>query len=125
AHIDAPKVRLLERQDVVVEGPEGGVGAVLHAVIEGVNDSMLEVVASRKGGDDGFTLLVGKLVIAAAGHIHACPSLHQRDLRTHKLRYTRRCMERDGVPDRLDIAFGDAVPAKKIARSIRAIHFEA
>ena len=31
----------------------------------------------------------------------------------------------DGVPNRLDTAFGDAVPPKKIMRGIRAIHFQA
>src|SRR6516165_9892667 len=121
----SPKVRILERQDVVVEGPEGAVGAVLHALIEGVNDSVLEVRFPGKGSDSGLTLRVGKLVVAAAGHIHAGPGLHQRDLRTHKFRYARRCVESDGVPNRLDIAFGDAVPPKKITRGIRAIHFEA
>src|SRR6516225_8931685 len=79
----SPKVRILERQDVVVEGPEGAVGAVLHALIEGVNDSVLEVRFPGKGSDSGLTLRVGKLVVAAAGHIHAGPGLHQRDLPTH------------------------------------------
>ncbi len=86
---------------------------------------MLEVGFSGKSGDDGLALRIGELVVAAAGDVHAGARLHQRDLRAHELRYARRRVESDGVPDRLDIAFGYPVRPKKITRGIRAVHFKA
>ncbi len=85
----------------------------------------LKSASPGKGGDDRLALRVGELVIAAAGDVHAGARLHQRDLRAHEFRDAGRGVQGDRVPDRLDIAFGDAVAAQEIARGVGAVHFEA
>jgi hypothetical protein len=57
AQIRAAEIRVLEGEDAVVEGAEGAVRAVLHAVMERVDDPGPETGAAGVGGDDGPALV--------------------------------------------------------------------
>src|SRR5690348_12571978 len=86
AQVPALERGILEGEEVVVEGAEGAVGPVLQAVVEGIDDGVLEVVRAWPGGGDRLAFLVGKLVVRATGHVHARGDMQQRGLRMHELR---------------------------------------
>src|SRR3954465_12026443 len=114
-------MRILERQNIVIEGSERAIGAVLHAFVKRVDDAVFEVGFSWKGGDDGLALRIGERVVIATGYVHACSRLNQLYLGAHEFRYAGRRVERDRIPDRFNIAFANPALPEKVPRGVGAI----
>lgn len=60
-----------------------------------------------------------------ARHVHFRPGADLGDIRLHVLRDAGRGVQREGGPQRVDIALGDAVAAQELCRVIGAVHFDA
>jgi hypothetical protein len=61
---------VLGGQHVIVDGAERTVRTMLHPIVEGLDDIVLEVIAARVRRDHRFALGVSKLLIGDPQHVH-------------------------------------------------------
>src|SRR5450631_1290631 len=125
AEIAAPEGRILIRQDICFHIAEGRLRFVLDAVIEGLDDVFFEMRRTRMCMHHRLALCVAVLGISEAKHIHFDAGRHQSYHGVHVLRDTRRRVQGDRSPDRVDILLRDAVASQEVPGDIRAVDFEA
>ena len=70
AKIGALELRIFVCQHVIVHGAKGAIRPMLHAVIEGVNNVLFEVIAAGMGGHHAKPLLFAEILIGNAENIH-------------------------------------------------------
>ncbi len=81
-------------------------------------------MAARVAGADLVALLLRETVVVEAQHVHLDAGGHQGDDRPLVPGDARRGMQGDGVPDVVDIAFGNPVGAEEIGGGIGAVDLE-
>jgi hypothetical protein len=97
---------------------------VLHPIIEGVDDIVLEVAATRVRRDHRFALRVRELLIGDSEHVHLDTRGDERHFRLLMLWDAGRRVQRDCVPDDLDRAFRDIVATQKISGRVGTVDLE-
>ncbi|MBB4189156.1 hypothetical protein GGE07_005837 [Sinorhizobium terangae] len=105
-----------------LERAEGALRSVLHALVEGIDDPVFEVGASRIGGYHGLSLAFAETVKAAPDDIHSSPGLDEKYLRVHVLGDPGSRVKCNCIPD---IGFGNAVCLQEVTSGGGAVHFEA
>src|SRR3977135_4008182 len=124
AEVGGLEAPVLEGQYVIVDGAERTVRAMLHPIIEGLDDIVFEVVATRVRCDHRFALGVGELLIGDPEHVHLDTRGDERHFRLLVLWDAGRRVQRDCIPDDLDRGFRDAVAAEKISGRVGAVNLE-
>ncbi len=124
AEICAVESWVLERKNVIVESAEGSMWPMLHPVIEGVDYRVLEVGSAGVRGDNRLTLVVAEAVVAASGHVHASPGLHQEYLRVHVFGNARGRVKSDRGPHFRDVQFRNGMGPQKVTGGVGAVDFE-
>ena len=105
AEVGPFEVGIEEREHVVIDSAEGCFRFVAKAVMEGVNDLLLKVIATGMCVDDCFALDIGHVEVAHPQDIHFNPRRDEGDFRLLVLGNARRGMQRDGVPHYVDSSF--------------------
>src|SRR5882757_5559842 len=124
AEIAAGEVRILVREHVGLDVAEGRLRLVLDAVIEGLDDVLLEMRSTGMCMDHRLALRVAVFGIGQAKYVHFDAGSHQSDDRVHVLRDARRRVQGDRGPDRIDILLSDAVASEEVTGDIRAVDLE-
>src|ERR1700716_1207170 len=88
AEIAAPESRVLVREHVGLDIAECRVGLVLDAVVERLDDVLLELRGARMRVHDCFAFLTAVFGIAQPQYIHLDAGRHQGDDGMHVLRDT-------------------------------------
>src|SRR3982074_2285220 len=109
AEIAAPEGRILIRKNIGLHIAERRLRLVLNAVIEGLDDVLLEVIRTRVRTYDGLPLRIAVFGISQAKYVHFDARRQERDDRVHVLRDAGCCMQRDRCPDSVNLLPGDAV----------------
>src|SRR5271167_756334 len=124
AEINRREMRVLVGEHVGVDSAKGRLGLVVEAVVEGLDDLFLEAAGTRVRVDHGFALGLGELGKSDAEHVHLDADADERDDGMHVRWDAGRGVQRDGGPDRLDVALGYAVAAQEVTGSIGAVDLE-
>jgi hypothetical protein len=124
AEVRALKAAVFERQNVIVDGTERTVRAMLHPVIERLDDIILEVGATWVRREYRFALSVSEPIIGDAEHVHLDAGGDERHVRLLVLRNARSSVQCDCVPDDLDCGFRDTIAAEKVSRRVGAVNLE-
>ena len=70
AKIGALELQIFVCQHVIVHSAKGAIRPMLHAVIEGVNNVLFEVIAAGMGGHHAKPLLFVKVIIGEPENVH-------------------------------------------------------
>src|ERR1700682_6308854 len=84
--VAAPEARVLVRKNVGLHVAECRKRFALDAVVEGLDDVFLEIIAARMRLDHRVSLSIAILGVGQAEHIHLDASRDQSDNRMHVLR---------------------------------------
>ena len=118
------EVRIEEREYVVIDSAEGCFRFVAKAVMEGVNDLLLKVIAAGMCVDDCFALDIGHVEVAHPQDIHFDPRRDEGNFRLLVLGNARSGMQRDGVPHYLDSSFADAMLAEELTGGVSTVYLK-
>ena len=124
AAVHPAKTRVLQSKDVVVYRPERRIGLMLHSLIERIDNLLLEVFSTRVSVDHTRALLVGELVVCEAKDVHFDACCHQLDHGLLELRNTRGCMQRYGVPYKVNLVLRNAMVLEETPSGVRAVDLE-
>src|SRR3984957_6125932 len=111
-------------EDVGVDGAEGGVGPGGHAVVECVQDLVLEGGAGVQGGDGG-AVGAGDVVVAEAEDVVLDAGGDEGDFGFHVLGGGGGGVQGDGGPDAAGAVVGDVAGAQEVAGLVGAGDLEA
>lgn len=111
-------------QDGGVDGPIRRFRLVCKAGEILLDKAFLEMDAGILG-DDFLAQLRGKLIEPHPDYIEKNTGIEERYFGAHIFRNAGRSVQRDRLPDGLNLMFGDVVDAKKLPGGVRAIDFEA
>src|SRR3954449_170123 len=117
------EVRIKVRQDVVVHRAECRLRPVLHAVVEGALNPVLEVGA-RVRTDDRRKLFVGDLIQSLAEYIGFHTESNEMDLRFEVSGDTRSGVKGDRQPDLPGLGGAVSVIQQKSLGHISTVDFE-
>jgi hypothetical protein len=97
--VSALELGVEEREDIVIYRAEGRFRLLAKAIVEGVNDLLLEVIAAGMGRDHRFALSIRHIEVAHAQDVHFDARRDEGDFGFLVLRNARRGVQRDGVSD--------------------------
>ena len=125
AEVAADELGVLVGEDVGLDVAERGLGLLVDAVVEGLDDVFLEVGGAWVLGDDGVADLVGVEVVSEAEDVHLDAGGDQGDDRMHVLRDTGGSVQGDAGPDVVDVLLRDTALLEELGGGVGAVHFEA
>src|ERR1700724_2693181 len=114
AEILGLKRRILVGEHVGVDSAEGRLGLMVEAVVEGLDDLFLKATGARVRADGGLVLGLGELGKSDTEHVHLDTGGDERDDGMHVRWDAGRGVQRDGGPDRLDLALGYAMAGEEV-----------
>jgi hypothetical protein len=110
-------------ENVVIHRPEGGVGAVFHAVGEGLQDVLLEVRPLVRGGDRA-DVLGPDLVEVEAEHVGLDAGGDEGDLGPEVFGDAGCGVQGDAQPDGAGLGLSTAVLEQEVAGEVGAVDLE-
>src|SRR6478672_9101513 len=121
AEILGPERGILVGEHIGVDGAESRLGLAVEAVVKGLDDLFLEMAGARVRADHRFALGLGELGKSDAEHVHLDAGGNECNDGMH-VRWDAGCgVQRDGGPDRLDLALGYAMAPQEVTGSIGAV----
>src|SRR5271168_4432319 len=125
AEVAADERGVLVGEDVGLDVAEGGLGPLVDAVVEGLDDVFLELGGAGILGDDGVAELVGVLLVGDSEHVHLHATGEEGDDGVHELGNAGGGGQGDGGPYVVDVLRGDAARLEEVAGGVGTVDLEA
>src|SRR5579859_1538458 len=124
AEVAAAEVGVFVCEYVRFHVSKGGLRLVFDAVVEGLQDILLEISPARERLHDCVAVGVRKAGVVDSEHVHFDACRDEGNDRMHVLRDAGSRVKCDRRPHVVDVLLGDVMATQEVARCICSIHLK-